>query len=162
MKQYETLENDFWSRWSALTVDNGEKHDIHERKIPVHSEDVKLTLAIDACWLSLMNEAFDYWENTMRQRNQQGSSPAQNAFVRRKMMDAWIELELAQAVHDEALITSGIKKQECVRLARVWLVRCLKVFTIEVPLYLDVMATPWQAQAHVFLKDFFKLNTYNA
>lgn len=162
MEQYEALENDFWNRWSALAPGDGEKHDIHDGKIPVHTGNIKLTLAIDACWLSLMAETLSYWENTIRQKNQQGSSPAENAFVRRKMIDAWIELELAQAVHEEALISSGTEKQECVRLSRVWLARCLKVFTVEIPLSLDVKTMPWQAQAHVFLREFFLLNQYNA
>jgi hypothetical protein len=147
-------EKDFWQGWAAFAPAGIHTLEI-ESQPPVNVKNVTLSLAVDACWFLLMDETFCYWKNEMRKKNSTGASLAESPLLRRRMIDAWMELQLARTVHEEAMAATADQQLTCARLARVWLMRCLKIFAVEMPLHINLREAPWQKQARVFIQGGF-------
>lgn len=151
MEQYSILEKDFYYNWRAFAPDIVTEHYDFETLLFEVSGNAKIHLAMNACWLSLMTEIFKYWEDNVSGKSENKSGLAENPITRKKMADAWIELELTRSVHEHTLLLVETKA-ETILLAKFWLTRCLKIFVFDLPLYIDLPQAPWQKQAREFIQ----------
>lgn len=146
-EKFETSIRSFWEYWPADAVAPETIQDnFHEVK------NIEITFAIHTCWLSLLTDVLSQWQQKAQQQDDDMAALADNPLFRRKLIDAWMELEVARSVHEEALSATDEQKTNSADLARQWLLRCLNMFIAELPYDLHTEEEPWQQQARKFIQ----------